>query len=388
LPDIFLRETIQTVGSYVIEEPFYPLPAGTTPILRGIDPTGLPALLGYNGTTPKATAKTPLLSPRGDPVLAQWQYGLGRAVAWTSDLKAQWASDWVAWAQFNQFAAQLVGWTLPDPSEESLRVAIDLDGADATFQVDATDEAGRPRDLLDTEVRLVGPDLDTKRLTLEQTAAGRYEGRTSVPKPGTYLVHAVQRDDEGDPVAQQTTGLVVPYSPEYRRTGGGEALLGELARATGGEAALADPAEAFAPMAEPVSRARPLWPALLLMAALLFPVDVAVRRLRLTGADWQRLLDWARGRLPRRARRTERAEPAVLGELFEARDRARGRVRRGRAPDDAQQTSGKRSPAPGPGEATPSQPPEPSRDEEESASDEKDTLARLREARERARRRH
>ncbi|MGC9320560.1 MAG: VWA domain-containing protein, partial [Armatimonadota bacterium] len=107
LPEIFFRETIQTVGSYIIEEPFYPLPAGTTPILRGLDPMELPALLGYNGTTPKSTAQTTLISPRGDPVLAQWQYGLGRAVAWTSDLKPQWASNWVAWERFNRFAVQL-----------------------------------------------------------------------------------------------------------------------------------------------------------------------------------------------------------------------------------------------------------------------------------------
>lgn len=146
LPEIFFRETIEAVGSYIVEEPFYPLPAGTTPILRGLDPTGLPPLLGYNGTTPKATAQVTLLSPRGDPVLAQWQVGLGRAVAWTSDLKGQWASDWVAWDRFNRFAAQMVSWTLPDPADERLEVGIALDGADVRFRVDAADEEGRPRE--------------------------------------------------------------------------------------------------------------------------------------------------------------------------------------------------------------------------------------------------
>ena len=113
IPQIFLKETIQAVGSYIIEEPFFPLPAGTTSILRGLDPTTLPALQGYNGTTAKQTAHVPLLTPHGDPLLAQWQYGLGRAVAWTSDLKGQWASEWVQWDNFDAFAAQLVGWTLP-----------------------------------------------------------------------------------------------------------------------------------------------------------------------------------------------------------------------------------------------------------------------------------
>jgi hypothetical protein len=345
--------------------------------------------LGYNGTTPKATATMALISSRGDPVLAQWQYGLGRAVAWTSDLKGRWASDWVAWDRFNRFAAQLVAWTLPDPAEQNLQVAIGLDGADATFQVDATDDEKRPRDLLATEVRLVGPDLASDVVALEQTAAGRYEGSAAMPKPGTYLLQVVQRGADGESVAQQTTGLVIPYSPEYRRTGGGRTLLNELARATGGEAGLSQPQAAFAPIAQPVSRARPLWPMLLLVAVLLFPLDVAVRRLHLTRADWQRLLAWIQGRLPRRASRPERGEPALLGELFEARERARGRVQRGRPPQQheapASEAGHERASEPPRDGAAPIPPPTTRRDT--AAEAEEDTLARLREARDRARRR-
>ncbi|MGC9320552.1 MAG: hypothetical protein ACP5KN_21135, partial [Armatimonadota bacterium] len=275
---------------------------------------------------------------------------------------------------------------LPDPAEENLQVAIRLDGADATFHVDATDEEGRPRDLLETEVRLVGPDLAAETVSLEQTAAGRYEGSTAISEPGTYLVHVVQRDDRGDPVAQQTTGLVVPYSPEYRRTGGGQTLLDELARATGGEVALAQPQAAFAPMEQPVRRARPLWPALLLMAALLFPVDVAVRRLRLTRADWQQLLAWIQGRRPWPAARARRAEPAVLSELFQARDRAQRRSMRATGEPSAD------SPVvatPSRSYQTPARRSEPSHDERKRKTEpsDEDALARLRKARDRARRR-
>jgi Mg-chelatase subunit ChlD len=389
LPEIFFRETIEAVGSYIVEEPFYPLPAGTTPILQGLDPTSLPPLLGYNGTTPKATARVALLSPRGDPVLAQWQYGLGRAVAWTSDLKGQWASDWVAWERFNRFAAQMVGWTLPDPAQESLHVGIALDGADVRFRVDAVDEAGRPRDLLETEVRLVGPNLDARTVALEQTAAGRYEEAIVVGEPGTYLVHVVQRDGEGQPVAQQTTGLVVPYSPEYRRTGGGEVLLDELARATGGEAELERPGAAFAPAEQPVSRARPLWPSLLLMATLLFPLDVGVRRLRLTAADWQRLAAWVRGRWPRRQIGARGAEPVVLGDLFEARERARRRGTRAFAerPVPKRERVGAVPGTEGEGRPRRMEPAGDGAIEATESPSEEDTLARLLEARERARRR-
>lgn len=382
VPQIFLKETIQAVGQYLIEEPFYPLAAAPTAILRGLDPTTLPALLGYNGTTPKATAQVPLVSPRGDPVLAQWQYGLGRAVAWTSDLTGRWATDWVTWQRFNAFAAQLVGWTLPEPADEHLQAAVTQDGADVHLQVTATDAQGNPRDLLQTEATLVGPELLTQTVRLEQTAAGRYEGSTVVAEPGTYLVQIVQRDASGAPVAQRTTGLVVPYSPEYRRTGGGETLLAELAQATGG-AALVTPAAAFTPTAVPAQRAQPLWPALLLLAALLFPADVAARRLRLTRADWVRLVQWFRRHGGPAAQR--RQEPAVLGELFAARERARQRGARPPVPAPGrpgkEDLGEKRTAVQGGREAEkpPATPP--------PAEGEQETLARLREARERARRR-
>ena len=373
LPQIFLKETIKAVGSYIIEEPFYPLPSGATPILRGLDPMTLPALQGYNGTTPKATAQVALVSPRGDPLLAQWQYGLGRSVAWTSDLQGRWATDWLAWERFNTFAAQLVGWTLPEPADERVQVSLKLDGAEVRVQVDSLDEHNQPRDLLETTATLIAPELSQQTVELEQTAAGRYEGCALVGDPGAYLVQIVQRDEEGQPVARQMTGLVVPYSPEYKRTGQGGTLLRELARATGGSA-LEAPDAAFPPPRQPASRARPLWPSLLLLAALLFPLDVAIRRLQLTPSDWRRLAAWARERLPKRRAARRIGEPVLLGDLFQARERAR---RRGARPVEHSESI--------PSAAAPSSEPPPIEPAPPSPDD--DTLSRLRQARDRARRR-
>lgn len=86
VPQIFVQETITAVGNYLVEEPFTPRYASPSPILEGLD-AGLPQLYGYNGTTAKETATTVLVGLDDAPLLAQWQYGLGRAVAWTSDAK-------------------------------------------------------------------------------------------------------------------------------------------------------------------------------------------------------------------------------------------------------------------------------------------------------------
>ena len=126
VPDVFLKETVKSVGQYIIEEPFYPLPASPSPVLKGIDQNDLPGLFGYNGTSPKGTARLDLLTTRGDPLLATWQYGLGRSAAWTSDLKGRWGSEWVKWNDFARFSAQLVGWLLPSPQVEGLNARISL----------------------------------------------------------------------------------------------------------------------------------------------------------------------------------------------------------------------------------------------------------------------
>ncbi|NJO05551.1 MAG: VWA domain-containing protein, partial [Chloroflexaceae bacterium] len=95
VPEIFLQETIVAAGNYIVERPFFPAIADESPILSGLD--GLPILYGYNGTTLKDTAQSILVADDQSPVLAQWQYGLGRTIAWTSDTKGQWGSDLVTW---------------------------------------------------------------------------------------------------------------------------------------------------------------------------------------------------------------------------------------------------------------------------------------------------
>src|SRR5690606_1950242 len=151
---------------------FLPTPATPSQILRGFDPGRLPPLLGYNGTTPKASATVALLTPQEDPLLAQWRYGLGRSVAWTSDLSGRWAGDWVSWSEYGDFVAQLVGWTLPDPQSPTLDVEASIQGGDAIIRATATDEQGRPQNFLKTTAQLVGPDLDAITVDLPQTAAG------------------------------------------------------------------------------------------------------------------------------------------------------------------------------------------------------------------------
>jgi hypothetical protein len=316
--------------------------------------------------------------------LATWQYGLGRSAAWTSDLKGQWGTEWVAWDEFPRFAAQLVSWTLPAPQVEGLSAQAWLEDDGAVIQVEATETelpgsgdtntAGRPRDFLDVTATLIGPNLETIDAQLTQVGAGRYEARVDLDQPGAYLVR-LAASEEGEALGQSTLGLVVPYSPEYRAGGTDSALLNQLARLTGG-GQLPEPAAAFTHNLPAADRAREFWVPLLLIAALLFPLDVALRRVMLGPRDLRHGVTWLRERLPARPQVDVERE-RTLGRLFEARDRVRGR----RPGVHAKVPPPRPSESPSPPlteEAEPAPPATPPSSE--------DALVRLREAKKRARR--
>ena len=128
----------------------------------------------------------------------------------------------------------------------------------------------------------------------------------------------------------------MPYSPEYRAAGADRGLLRELARRTGG-GELAEPAAAFAHTLPVAARGQVIWPSLLLAAALLFPLDVAVRRLTLGPQDVRKAVAWLRLRWPFRRTAATRPERA-LGRLFQARARARRRHTRGEGPPPLPET--------------------------------------------------
>ncbi|MBE0697637.1 MAG: VWA domain-containing protein, partial [Anaerolineaceae bacterium] len=329
VPDIFLKETVKSVGQYIIEEPFYPLPASPSPIFRGIDENDLPGLLGYNGTSPKNTARLDLLTPRGDPLLASWQFGLGRAAAWTSDLKGRWATDWVKWNQFARFSAQLVDWLLPAPQIEGLDSRVTLSDAGAAIHVEAMDKEGHPLNALEITARLIDPQLKTIEVPLVQIGPGQYEVTSRVDQPGTYLVWLGVTNNR-EPMGQMTLGLVVPYSPEYRAGGVNIGFLDELSRVTGG-GLLGEPVRAFLHNLPALDSAKEIWRALLLIVALLFPIDVALRRLVISRRDVEHTRSWIINLVSRQKTSTKEREAPVLGQLFAARERARQQTKRGQA---------------------------------------------------------
>lgn len=386
VPQVFVDETVKTVGSYLIEQQFVPTLVGDSPIMRGLTEGGWPSLYGYNGTELKDAAQVILRSPEGDPVLAQWQYGLGRAVAWTSDFKGQWGTDLVRWERFATFAAQLVGWTVPRDVENALNAQARIEGTQAIITAEAKDKDGNPLPDASITATIIGSDGSEQQTELRQVGPGQFQAQVPSPQTGSYLVQLNAQNGE-TAIGSQMVGLVVPYSPEYRQQQSNPALLQTIADETGG-AVLDTPAAVFERNLASVRRAQEMSLPLLLLVALLLPLDIALRRLGLRRRDFAEARAWAGARAT--ARKTVAAAPSpVLGDLQRAKARAAARgVRRSPLPEKPDDVATGDLPPTVPRRSTP-QVERPSSAETRQAAEDvsgEDALARLRAAKERARR--
>ncbi len=307
IPSIFSEETTLATRAYIIEQTFFPAQAGSSPILSGIDTA--PQLLGYIGTTAKTAAQVVLVNPDSpnpanpDPILATWQYGLGRSVAWTSDATGRWAQGWASWDQFAQFWSQAVRYAIGAQSQAASRVRVEPQGEQAVVSVDAQTDSGAYLNDLTMQANVVGPDGETQTLTLRQTGPGRYTGAFTPTTEGAYLVRVVGAaagaTAGSDPALSDLNGWVLAYSPEYQLIVQTEEagtlpenvrFLEQLASLTGGANVTAEIERVFThDLPAPPSARQPIWPWLLLVATVLLPLDIAIRRLNIGRYELRRV---------------------------------------------------------------------------------------------------
>ncbi len=310
IPAIFAAETILATRSYIFEEPIQ-LRAllGGHPILRDLD--HYPNLNGYVATSAKETASVLMRGgPHDDPILAAWQYGLGRTVAFTSDAKAQWASEWVVWDDFAVFWDQALRWSITRDSQ-FLETRVIAEATEARIVTEARDNEGDFLNGLHLEATVNYPKGSTQefsQIPLEQVAPGRYEALFQPGQEGAHLLLVKSMSNED--VWQSRSGWVHSYSEEYsppRRPG--PSLLAELATITAGQDRSAKANTVFTRDLRSEAASQPLRDGLVIVALLLLPLDIALRRLVLTREDWE----WLRTHLlPRREETGAQAQIARL----------------------------------------------------------------------------
>jgi Ca-activated chloride channel homolog len=337
LPQIFTREAFIASRSTIIEEPFQPRLVRATQATNGIDWGTAPQLGGYVGTAERDAVNSPaitsLISDKDDPVYAVWQYGLGRVAAFTSDAKPRWAANWMNWSGFGQFWTQVLRDTIRREGSNELQPRVEINAGKGHVAVEAIAPDGSFKNNLRLKAHIVAPDFSTSDITLEQTASGRYEGDFAAAARGAYLVSVSEEGGLTAPI----TGSVNSYSPEFSITSSDSNLLAQISEATGGSLFTANPASDAAAQQTSgnaglfehrTEKTTPqeIFAGLLLLAVLLLPLDVGLRRIHIGREQIEQARQWLAAKL--------RRSPAVEldGETLEAHaqlKKSRSRVRLG-----------------------------------------------------------
>ncbi len=304
LPQIFIKEAAVILKSAIFEGSFKPQIQFTTEPIRGINASEYPNLLGYVATTPKPRAETPMLSDKGDPLLAHWQFGLGRAVAFTSDARGKWAKQWLGWSRYQQFWSQIGQWSLRRLENADLTADVSVDQGEGQISVEALDAQENYRNFLDLQAVVVSPKGERVTVPVKQTGPGHYEGHFPTKDVGTYMIN-LEEMTNGAVAGSQRVGASINYSPEFNTSEPNLNLLRRLAESGGGKVLdLDNPADsAFLHDRTKTLQPRDLWETLVMLCLLLFPLDVAVRRIQLDRDEmqrvWRRVRGWILPGVPR-----------------------------------------------------------------------------------------
>ncbi|WP_033541327.1 VWA domain-containing protein [Planococcus sp. CAU13] len=260
IPAILSRETIMMSRTYIVDEPFYPLvyESAWSPLFED----GVPQMNSYIATTVKDTAKVIAESDQEDPVLAEWNYGLGKTVAFTSGSGA-WSGEFQSWSNWQAFWNRSVSQLLPafteapfsiNRKQQGVYTIEDPSQSSAILNAVVINERGEE---LPVQTEPAGPGVIDVHLDEE---------------PG--LVFFSVSNETG---AAYRTGLTIPYGEEYRSETADTQLLAAIAERGGGQV-LETVNDAFRDIPYHSSSMQDIRIPLILLAMLLFFADITIRR--------------------------------------------------------------------------------------------------------------
>jgi uncharacterized membrane protein len=349
LPRIYQKETRMISRPLIFErgQPWAPILAGSTEPVQGL-PNSYPGITGLVLTSLKENelVECPLQSPEPkgqvNPLLAHWNYGLGRSVAFTSDAGFKWTTGWQNWDHYAAFWSQVIRWSMRPTDNGNLSMTLRREDGKVKVLVDALDKRQQFLNFLQIQGAVVRPDSavsspdknpNENQLQLVQTAPGRYEATIeNAEARGNYFVSLAYKGPDGSK-GIVSSGVSVPYSEEYKELRSNQDELESLARITGGSVydwktrndvidlpATVKNNNPFRrdEMTKPASGYQDIWPQLLAAAAFVFLTDVGVRRL---APDFSAIL--AKIRKPQSAPSNQPEAGAHLGRLKATKDQAR-----------------------------------------------------------------
>ncbi len=271
LPEIFVYETTIASKDYINNEDFYPTAVDSSEITENID--SVPMLHGYVSTTAKSRADVVLESDEEEPILAVWQYGLGRTAAWTSDFSGQWTSDWINSDEGIEIIRNLISYTMR---------------SDILYDIEVTGEASGGVSTVTAKL-LINPNTVGVSALIKTADGVEYNADMSASLPGEYTC-TIPTDEEGAYIITVTeelsdgetnaynTGFIIGYSKEYNtRNMNDNGVIDELA-SYDGISLITSPDEVYSSSLPDSYAKRDISVPLVIIALILLIIDILLRR--------------------------------------------------------------------------------------------------------------
>jgi hypothetical protein len=262
IPGMFVAETRRLLGESIVEEPFRPIVRGRSEMLAGVNFARAPMLRGFVVAKPKRFSDVLLDAKNGQPLLAETHYGLGKTVAFLSDVTNRWAADWLSWPGYGQMWAQVVRASMRRDAGEQLGWRVSREGREAVIVLTARGPDGTYRNALAPKVRIAVPAGHSTVVVLRQVAPGTYRAHLPLAAPRAAPFRFELIESPGVSVQEAaragTRSLFYPYSDEYRVLPPNLPLLKALSESTGGKLA-PKASEIFADLGDGGSVSKALW---------------------------------------------------------------------------------------------------------------------------------
>lgn len=293
LPRIFAQEIYYAQGDFLVNRDFTPVLTAESEIMQDIE--AMPELRGYIATSMKDSATAVLKDDtEEDPILAEWHYGLGTTLAFTTDVTNEWTGNCASWKEYPMFWSHLIDESVYHQNDDS-RVMASQEGNTGIVRYENEEMSGAAK------VTAIYTDQagEQQEISLEAVSGNVYEGKIPLSETGVYTIN-VRESQDGELQHAANVQLTMQYSAEYRYTSESSVVDRFLAE-TGGKyiSNLQEIYQNTPPGTE--SRTNLTMP-FLIVAVLLWMLDILNRRLPvLANGTWIRKI--RKRREERRAKR-------------------------------------------------------------------------------------
>ncbi len=211
LPRIFAQEIYYAQGDFLVNRDFTPVLTADSQIMQDID--AMPELRGYVATSLKDSATAVLKDDtEEDPILAEWHYGLGTTVVFTTDVTNEWTGNYASWKEYPMFWSHLIDESVYHRDDDS-RVMASQEGNTGIVRYENEDMSG------DAKVTAIYTDQagEQQEISLEAVSGNVYEGKIPLSETGVYTIN-VRESQNGELQHAANVQLTMQYSAEYRYT--------------------------------------------------------------------------------------------------------------------------------------------------------------------------